>query len=633
MVHYRNYEIIGQTLRSLIDQGLSPEQILIVDTSEEPNEHSRLIDAVPSGTKVLFLENRGYGGAVNFGIQYWTHNSREAPRFLLVATHEARCWPGAIEGLREELVRSPAAAAAGPTLVSGDAPHYVWSTGGGMSPRLRIPRHHGHRSAFDYGRIAAERPCEREWLDGAFVLYRWSDIKAEALDETYFLYMEETDLHLRLGAAGRKLLWVPAAIVWQSSEGIPAYYLARNLRLLYRRTGRRSLGSIAVPISVARRAASAVKKGYFLSECRSLLRGLFAGLPARDVGGDHPILVLNTLAAALQHYSVEICSVLEASGASVSTKSIEEPSASGKGRLAWILAYTQSLSAARRIRAKNGNGLLLITWPVLGHLDTVLVALFYRSRAWVVVHDPEPLVRAVGYDRISRWLAKVNRKQTNVIVHSQAALDVLARQGLNGAVARLSHPILLSPEPADSSGPITVPVVRVLGQFKPDRDLEALREIGRRLGQSFKLEIYGRGWPAVPGWTVNEGFLPEDEMTAAIATSDVLVIPYVRFFQSGIAIRGLEHGVPVVGPRQTSLAAIFGSDSKLLVENDSSDPGAAWCGAIEWAVTGGREEALAASRNVLAGTIAEWSAWLHSDALGISSTGSETTWSIERTSR
>jgi hypothetical protein len=156
--------------------------------------------------------------------------------------------------------------------------------------------------------------------------------------------------------------------------------------------------------------------------------------------------------------------------------------------------------------------------------------------------------------------------------------------------------------PATSRG--SKPVIRVLGQYKPDRDLDALSVVAESFGDSAVLEVHGRGWPTVDGWSVQSHFVSEPEMDELIASSNVVLISYGRFFQSGIAIRCLEHGTPVVGPAGSSLEDLYGSNSPLLV-HDRYD----WPRAVAHAINRGRAEAVAAAGRWRSHAHAAWNEW------------------------
>lgn len=603
VVHHRSYETVGETVHALLRQGVSPQNLIVVDNSEEPGRREELHGSLPGGVEVLFRENRGYGAAVNAGIDFFA-NRQGTPEFLLVATHETRPDAGAVGMLVEALQSDPDAAVAGPTLVSGEGVGFVWSAGGYLAPLTHIPSHYLHRAGCE-GLSGKVEPESREWLDGAFLVYRWEEIESFRISEEFFLYMEETDLHMRFRKAGRKVLWVPRSKVWQDSGGIPPYYLARNLRLLFLKHEGFFRRLAVVPYAVVRRVAADVVRRRNFSTIIPSLRGLVTKLATgEDTEPVSSIALINPLGAALSHYSTEIESVLVDSDIRITPITFLEPSASGKPAILWIFNYALAIINARLSVNKSGSRLLIL-WPVLGYWDIVLLRILGISRAALVMHDPHPLVKAVGYSRLAKECASLVRGNIELIAHSQRALSVMQEEVPRMSLTLVPHPIL-RPEFAQQDGPVR-PLVRVFGQYKPDRDLPSLAALGRALNGSAVLEVYGRGWPNIDGWRVFPGFLKEERMTELMSGSSVILIPYKNFFQSGIAIRALELGVPFVGPKASVLADMMGPYSPLLVDEGGTH---LWIDAVAHAVQNGKKEAREAAIRWRDASVAAWSGWV-----------------------
>lgn len=247
VVHHNSPATLVHTLDALILTGVTREQILIVDNSAE---QGRFLPSADDLT-VLYTDNRGYAAAVNDGLDYLNLNGLAKP-FTLISTHESLPAPDAVRLLLRELADDATIAVAGPTLLNADADMQVWSLGGRLTPALKLPRHH-----IDAAAHTQSPAVDREWLDGAFTLYRTIDLEQFKLDESYFLYFEETDLHTRLSRSGRRVVWVPSASVSQRSSGIPPRLLGRNLFLFHRKLFSRTSGRLAVSFELVRALARA----------------------------------------------------------------------------------------------------------------------------------------------------------------------------------------------------------------------------------------------------------------------------------------------------------------------------------------------------------------------------------------
>jgi len=242
----------------------------------------------------------------------------------------------------------------------------------------------------------------------------------------------------------------------------------------------------------------------------------------------------------------------------------------------------------------------VITWPVLGYVDLVIIAACLPG-AWLTVHDPVPLVRSLGYGPVSRFFARLLGRRARIIVLSKAAFDEVRKALPTATLSPLPHPIL-EPE-IRSSRPEKV-IVRVLGQYKADRDIDLLREIAEG-GPASRYAITGCGWPELEGWQVDDRFVPEDELDRLIRSASVVLIPYRRFFQSGIAVRCLELGTPVVGPKNSSLRELLTTHDYLLAGQSRED----WSRAVEIASEMSTSEVEKLSRSAWSSSLERWAAF------------------------
>src|SRR3954470_10691161 len=89
VVHHRSYDTLRVTVRDLISQGVPHERVIVVDNSEEPGLRSRLRQSLPDGVELTHVPNRGYGAAVNAGLDLLDSHVADQVSYVLVTTHEA----------------------------------------------------------------------------------------------------------------------------------------------------------------------------------------------------------------------------------------------------------------------------------------------------------------------------------------------------------------------------------------------------------------------------------------------------------------------------------------------------------------------------------------------------------------
>jgi glycosyltransferase involved in cell wall biosynthesis len=309
------------------------------------------------------------------------------------------------------------------------------------------------------------------------------------------------------------------------------------------------------------------------------------------------ILILNPLGGALNHYTLELADVLRSTRKtnSVLVWSIDEPSVSGSNRVAWVRAY---LRALRKAKLEAGGSMVIVTWPVLGFLDLLILRILVGAHFVLIMHDTRPLVHSTGYGAISQRIGQLALKDRALVVHSNQARDDLRGVRLQRRAAVLAHP-MFAPRNRVLSGERKV---RVLGQYKRDRDIAALIDLAEKMPE-IELEIVGRGWPEVAGWSVRNEFVTEKQLDQLISSSTAVLIPYKRFYQSGIAIRCMEHSVPVIGPANSSLADLLGANTDLLVV------GKDWATAVQGAMNS-PNSVHDSAQSWRSRAVAEWSAWL-----------------------
>lgn len=276
--------------------------------------------------------------------------------------------------------------------------------------------------------------------------------------------------------------------------------------------------------------------------------------------------VFNPLPRALHHYEKSLLQTLASSyHVRVQRADFE---LGGGGRLKKLSSALKGLMG--QIKAARSSRLLVVLWPSFGLLDLALWRVFSRGEPrFVVIHDPTPLREQIGFSplavRVGRWGSRGNG--LHVIAHTRLASDVLHSMGIEVDHV-LPHPIYVSPEPTQTS-PSKRRGVLVAGQHKDARDLSIIEDFAANAPAQWPLHIAGRGWPDLAGWNIDSRFLDETEFSDRLSTSAALLLPYRYYFQSGVAVRALESGCPIVAERHEFLEEVFGADWPGFVTGDA----------------------------------------------------------------
>jgi glycosyltransferase involved in cell wall biosynthesis len=292
-----------------------------------------------------------------------------------------------------------------------------------------------------------------------------------------------------------------------------------------------------------------------------------------------PVRIYSPLHNVSEHFVERLIESLDAGGVS----SVRLRSRNGEVGADWrakAFAFGAHVRNVRRYARAGGPN--VVAWPLLGWWEMPL----WRHRnhkTLIAMHDPEPLVQQNGLSpRSAIRSAKVcGSKWPHLVTMSPEAYAVAANYFDPARIHLVPHP-MRAPNPDDLAAPGRS--VLVLGQYKPARDLDAMTAIAPTLrAAGWDPTVAGRGWPPIPGWRVIDRFVSEVEFHELLRSAAVVLLPYRYYFQSGVALRALEAGVPVVGRDTGFLTAILGANFPGAVD-DWDDP-SSWLAAVEAAAS------------------------------------------------
>ncbi len=196
-------------------ESLRGVETVVVDHGSTDGTLELVRDRFPD-VRVIEQENKGYGAGLNAGFR------SASPRHYLVINSDAWVVGDAIERLVAFADEHPAAAVVAPRLSNPDgslqrsvrgfptpwrlATEYFFLRK--LAPRSRF------LNAFYAGGFDHDEPREVEWTMGsAFLVRREACDAVGLLDESFFLFSEETDWFYRFHRAGWSVWFVPDAEV------------------------------------------------------------------------------------------------------------------------------------------------------------------------------------------------------------------------------------------------------------------------------------------------------------------------------------------------------------------------------------------------------------------------------------
>ena len=189
----------------------------------------------------------------------------------------------------------------------------------------------------------------------------------------------------------------------------------------------------------------------------------------------------------------------------------------------------------------------------------------------ITAHDVEAFKDGISVPLFVRWVYRAARR---VIAHSQVAKRELMQElGIaEGKIDVIAHGNYLASIPAGISREMSRAhfgisfdkrVLVFFGQIKDVKGLEVLLEglaLALQKDPSLHLLIGGRVWKTdfskyqaiidrlglAPFCSLHIRYIPDDEVAYFYRCADLVVLPYLRIYQSGVVLLAMSYGSPVL---------------------------------------------------------------------------------------
>lgn len=213
------HETRDEVLGALTSLAGHPGPVVVVDAGSLDGTAEAVRAAHPE-VRVLELDNVGFGRGANAGAAALPEDTD----VVLIANADVRFGPDAVEELVAALADDPGVALVGPRVRYPDGSHQASAR---RSPTFATALTHGA-----IGWVVPDNPATRryhaldltgpdvieavdvDWVSGCAFAVRRSDFDAVGgFDPGYGLFVEDVDLCDRLRARGRRVRFVPSALV------------------------------------------------------------------------------------------------------------------------------------------------------------------------------------------------------------------------------------------------------------------------------------------------------------------------------------------------------------------------------------------------------------------------------------
>ncbi len=234
IVNYINWELTLKCVESLKKQTYKNYRILIIDNASPNDSFSQLRKYGSDFSLFQTQKNIGYGGAQNIG--FFHHNFETEPEYYLTVNNDAILDKNCLFCLVETIRKYQDCAIASPVIYKDKIKNKIDNVGYNLSYKYFIPLDMA-RLTGDHSKYIRHGERKVTLTDDVVALMRREAIRSvRGYDESYFMYVETTDLTYRLKRKGYCFVVNYNAVAYHGGKGaskglvneFSLYYKLRN---------------------------------------------------------------------------------------------------------------------------------------------------------------------------------------------------------------------------------------------------------------------------------------------------------------------------------------------------------------------------------------------------------------------
>lgn len=231
LVNYNGYEDTIECIRSLKDINYSNYKIIVVDNGSTKEPDKNQLEYIKKNSEYLISEeNLGFSGGNNFGMRY---ARKFNPKYFMLLNNDTvvkKDFMGYLVSTAEE--KSDAGIVTG-KIYYFDPPRHIWYAGGAFDKKTCMVSHlRWDEEDHDFENYVKEIT----FATGCLWLLPVSVVdKIGEMDESLFLYSEDTEYSCRVIQNGLKIYFCNASVIYHKVSrstsllsDLKQYYLIRN---------------------------------------------------------------------------------------------------------------------------------------------------------------------------------------------------------------------------------------------------------------------------------------------------------------------------------------------------------------------------------------------------------------------
>lgn len=219
-VSYGSEEVLPGFLASVASASTQPLHIVVADNLAARGAAVKKMAGDAGAHYAAMTSNLGYGAAMNAGVKLLPPEVE----WILLSNPDVVLSPGSADALVAAAEEDDSIAAVGPAILTSDGEVYPSArsvpslrTGVGHALFVNLWVENPWTRAYRNDRATELVRRDAGWLSGACLLVRRSVFEQlGGFDSGYFMYFEDVDLGYRVGKAGFRNVYEPAAVVTHS---------------------------------------------------------------------------------------------------------------------------------------------------------------------------------------------------------------------------------------------------------------------------------------------------------------------------------------------------------------------------------------------------------------------------------
>lgn len=233
LVNYNGYDDTVECIKSIENSDYDNYKIILVDNGSKDKNKILNDNYINNAADVIISEeNLGFSGGNNLGIKY--AQEKYDPEYYLLLNNDTVITKDTISNLKKGFDFDSKTGIITGKIYYFSEPKTIWAAGGKFNFNTGIADQ-PELGKIDDG-VQYENTCEVSFATGCTMLISKQVINTVGyLEESYFLYAEDTDYCCRVLNAGFKIIYVGKALIYHKvsastgkQSNMQQYYMFRN---------------------------------------------------------------------------------------------------------------------------------------------------------------------------------------------------------------------------------------------------------------------------------------------------------------------------------------------------------------------------------------------------------------------